>query len=110
MAPWFPFCGWFTRQYSSDVLHRRVSPANLQPSSGGVQRLVVDVLDIVRDLAEAGTTRVLATHEMAFAREVATRVCFLDGGRILESGPPGQVLVEPEQPRTREFLRRVLPR
>ena len=71
--------------------------------------LVGDVLAIVRNLAEGGTTMVLATHEMAFARDIATRVCFLDGGRILESGPPEQVLVAPEQPRTREFLRRVLP-
>jgi len=71
--------------------------------------LVGDVLAIVRDLAEGGTTMVLATHEMAFARDVATRVCFLDGGRIVESGPPEQVLVAPEQARTREFLRRVLP-
>ncbi len=71
--------------------------------------LVGDVLDIVRDLADGGTTMVLATHEMTFAREVATKVCFLDGGRIIESGPPEQVLVAPEQPRTREFLRRVLP-
>jgi polar amino acid transport system ATP-binding protein len=71
--------------------------------------LVGEVLDIVRDLARGGTTMVLATHEMVFAREVATRVCFLDGGRIVESGPPGQVLVAPEQARTREFLRRVLP-
>jgi polar amino acid transport system ATP-binding protein len=71
--------------------------------------LVGEVLDIVRDLAGAGTTMVLATHEMAFARDVATRVCFLDGGRIAESGPPEQVLVSPQQTRTREFLRRVLP-
>jgi polar amino acid transport system ATP-binding protein len=71
--------------------------------------LVGEVLDIVRDLAEGGTTMVLATHEMVFARDIATQVCFLDGGRILESGPPEQVLVAPEQPRTREFLRRVLP-
>jgi polar amino acid transport system ATP-binding protein len=71
--------------------------------------LVGDVLDVVRDLARSGTTMVLATHEMVFARDVATRVCFLDGGRIVESGPPEQVLVAPEQPRTREFLRRVLP-
>ncbi len=71
--------------------------------------LVGEVLDIVRDLAEGGTTMVLATHEMVFARDIATQVCFLDGGRILESGPPEQVLVEPEQARTREFLRRVLP-
>jgi polar amino acid transport system ATP-binding protein len=71
--------------------------------------LVGEVLDIVRDLARGGTTMVIATHEMTFAREIATRVCFLDGGRIIESGPPEQVLVAPEQARTREFLRRVLP-
>jgi polar amino acid transport system ATP-binding protein len=71
--------------------------------------LVGDVLTIVRDLAEAGTTMVLATHEMSFARDVATTVCFLDGGRILEQGPPSTMLVAPEQERTRQFLRRVLP-
>lgn len=71
--------------------------------------LVGDVLTIVRDLALAGTTMVLATHEMAFAREVATRVCFLDGGRILESGPPDQLFTDPREDRTRQFLRRVLP-
>jgi len=71
--------------------------------------LVGDVLTIVRDLAEAGTTMVLATHEMGFAREVATRVCFLDGGRILESGPPSELLVSPREERTRQFLQRVLP-
>ncbi len=72
--------------------------------------LVGEVLAIVRDLADAGTTMVLATHEMGFAREVASHVCFLDGGRIIESGPPEQVLGDPVEPRTREFLRRVLPR
>ncbi len=71
--------------------------------------LVGEVLTIVRDLAESGTTMVIATHEMAFARDVATRVCFLDGGRILESGPPAQVLSHPREERTRQFLRRVLP-
>jgi polar amino acid transport system ATP-binding protein len=71
--------------------------------------LVGDVLAIVRDLAAAGTTMVLATHEMGFAREIASHVCFLDGGRIVESGPPEQVLGDPVEPRTREFLRRVLP-
>jgi polar amino acid transport system ATP-binding protein len=50
----------------------------------------------------------LATHEMAFARDVATRVCFLDDGRILESGPPDQVLTDPQEERTRQFLRRIL--
>ncbi len=71
--------------------------------------LVGDVLTIVRDLAEAGTTLVLATHEMSFARDVATTVCFLDEGRICEQGPPSEVLVTPREERTRQFLRRVLP-
>ncbi|MGZ6762318.1 MAG: amino acid ABC transporter ATP-binding protein [Nocardioides sp.] len=70
--------------------------------------LVGDVLRIVRDLAEAGTTMVLATHEMAFAREVATTVCFLDGGRILEHGSPEHIFRDPTHDRTRQFLRRVL--
>jgi polar amino acid transport system ATP-binding protein len=71
--------------------------------------LVGEVLDILRDLAAGGTTMVLATHEMAFAREVATRVCFLDQGRILEQGPPDQIFRRPREERTRQFLRRVLP-
>ena len=54
-------------------------------------------------------TMLLATHEMAFAREVATSVCFLDQGRILEQGPPGEIFSAPREARTREFLRRVLP-
>jgi polar amino acid transport system ATP-binding protein len=70
--------------------------------------LVGEVLDIVRAEAEAGMTMLLATHEMGFAREVATKVCFLDNGRILEQGPPEQVLGNPTEERTREFLRRVL--
>ena len=72
--------------------------------------LVGEVLTIVRDLAEAGTTMLVATHEMGFAREVATTVCFLHEGRILEQGPPAEVLVDPREERTRQFLRRVLPR
>ncbi len=71
--------------------------------------LVGEVLAIVRRLAEQGTTMVLATHEMSFAREVATTVCFLHQGRVLEQGPPEQVLVAPREERTRQFLRRVLP-
>jgi polar amino acid transport system ATP-binding protein len=70
--------------------------------------LVGEVLEIVRAEAEAGMTMILATHEMAFAREVATSVCFLDNGRILEQGPPEQLFVEPREQRTREFLARVL--
>jgi polar amino acid transport system ATP-binding protein len=70
--------------------------------------LVGEVLTIVGDLAEQGTTMVLATHEMAFARDVATSVCFLDEGRILEQGPPSQIFSSPTEVRTRQFLARVL--
>jgi len=70
--------------------------------------LVGEVLDILRRLAEEGTTMVLATHEMGFARDVATQVCFLDGGRVLEKGPPAEMFTAPREERTRRFLRRVL--
>jgi polar amino acid transport system ATP-binding protein len=70
--------------------------------------LVGEVLDLIRELAADGMTMMLATHEMAFAREVADTVCFLDGGQIHEQGPPDQVLVNPRRPRTQEFLRRVI--
>ena len=69
--------------------------------------LVGEVLALVGELAEAGRTIVMATHEMGFARQVASTVAFLDGGRIVESGPPDQVLSAPEEERTRQFLRRV---
>jgi polar amino acid transport system ATP-binding protein len=71
--------------------------------------LVGEVLAMIRDLKRDGMTMVLATHEMGFAREVADRVCFLDGGRILEQGPPAAVLDDPRHPRTRQFLRRLAP-
>jgi polar amino acid transport system ATP-binding protein len=71
-------------------------------------QLVSDVLNLVRELAESGMTMILATHEMGFAREVADKVCFLDAGRILEEGPPSQIFSSPKEPRTREFLSRVL--
>jgi polar amino acid transport system ATP-binding protein len=70
--------------------------------------LVGEVLTMIRDLKADGMTMVLATHEMGFAREVADEVCFLDAGRVVESGPPEQVLGEPTQPRTRQFLRRII--
>ncbi len=70
--------------------------------------LVGEVLDIVREMADGGTTLVLATHEMGFAREVATSVCYLHEGTILEQGPPAQVLADPVEEQTRQFLRRVL--
>jgi polar amino acid transport system ATP-binding protein len=71
--------------------------------------LVGEVLELVRDLAESGTTMVIATHEMNFARDIASRVCFLHEGRIAEQGPPEQMFTHPHQERTRQFLARVLP-
>jgi len=68
--------------------------------------LVGDVLELVRELAAEGTTILMATHEMAFARDVAHRVVFLDGGVIVEQGPPAQVFGAPREARTREFLAR----
>jgi polar amino acid transport system ATP-binding protein len=71
--------------------------------------LVGEVLTMVADLKrEQGMTMLLATHEMGFARQVADRVCFLHQGRILEQGPPDKVLADPEEPRTRQFLQRII--
>jgi polar amino acid transport system ATP-binding protein len=70
--------------------------------------LVGEVLTLIRELKEDGMTMLLATHEMGFAREVADKVCFLDGGRVLEEGPPEQVLGDPVEARTRQFLRRII--
>jgi polar amino acid transport system ATP-binding protein len=70
--------------------------------------LVGDVLALIRELKSDGMTMLLATHEMGFARDVADRVCFLDGGRVLEEGPPEQVLADPREPRTRQFLSRII--
>jgi polar amino acid transport system ATP-binding protein len=70
--------------------------------------LVGEVLDVIRELAEGGMTMVIATHEMGFAREIAGQVCFLDEGVILEQGPPEQIFSSPTQPRTRQFLDRII--
>lgn len=70
--------------------------------------LVGEVLALVRELAHGGATILMATHEMGFARRVADHVCFLDGGRLVEEGPPAQVLGEPTVARTQQFLRRVI--
>ena len=70
--------------------------------------LIGEVLDVVRDLKAGGMTMVFATHEMAFAREISDRVCFLHRGQILEEGPPEQIFGAPAEPRTREFLQRVI--
>ena len=71
-------------------------------------QLIGEVLDLVRELAGAGMTMILATHEMGFAREVANKVCFLDAGVICEEGTPEQIFSSPREERTREFLARVL--
>ena len=70
--------------------------------------LVAEVLNVIRDLKDAGMTMLIATHEMGFARDVADRVLFLDAGVILESGPPERIFADPSQPRTREFLQRII--
>ena len=70
--------------------------------------LVGEVLNVIRELAAEGMTMLIATHEMAFAREIADRVCFLDGGVILEQGPPAEVLSQPREARTRQFLQRII--
>ena len=70
--------------------------------------LIGEVLDVVRDLKAGGMTMLFATHEMAFAREISDRVCFLHRGRILEEGPPEQIFGAPAEARTREFLQRVI--
>jgi polar amino acid transport system ATP-binding protein len=70
--------------------------------------LVSEVLNIVRELASEGMTMLLATHEMSFAREVSSKVCFLDAGVICEEGPPEQIFGEPENERTRIFLKRII--
>jgi polar amino acid transport system ATP-binding protein len=70
--------------------------------------LVGEVLALVGELKEQGMTIVMATHEMSFARQAADTVVFLDAGVVLEQGPPEHVLVEPSEPRTRQFLARIL--
>jgi polar amino acid transport system ATP-binding protein len=70
--------------------------------------LVAEVLHVIRELAAGGMTMLIATHEMSFARDIADRVCFLDAGLILEQGPPEQILSAPKEPRTQQFLQRII--
>jgi polar amino acid transport system ATP-binding protein len=70
--------------------------------------LVAEVLNVVRELAAGGMTMLIATHEMGFARDSASRVCFLDAGRILEEGPPERIFSSPTEPRTQQFLARIV--
>jgi polar amino acid transport system ATP-binding protein len=70
--------------------------------------LVGEVLDLLTDLKAEGVTMVLNTHEMGFARDVASRVCFLDAGVILEQGTPDEIFGAPREPRTQQFLQRIV--
>jgi polar amino acid transport system ATP-binding protein len=79
-----------------------------EPTSALDPELVGDVLTVMRKLAEDGMTMLVVTHEMAFAREVADRVVFMDAGVIVEQGPPNELIGNPSEERTRTFLKRVL--
>ena len=79
-----------------------------EPTSALDPELVGDVLDAMRELAKSGMTMIVVTHEMGFAREVADSVVFMDGGVVVESGPPRDVLVNPQHERTKSFLSKVL--
>jgi polar amino acid transport system ATP-binding protein len=79
-----------------------------EPTSALDPELVGEVLDVMRQLAQDGMTMIVVTHEMGFAREVGDTAVFMDGGVVVESGPPGQVLVNPREERTRTFLSKVL--
>ena len=81
--------------------------AKLEVTSALDPELVGEVLEVIRELAAGGMTMVIATHEMAFAREIASRVCFLEGGIILEQGSPEQIFTAPREPRTQQFLQRI---
>ena len=70
--------------------------------------LVAEVLSVIRELAREGMTMLIATHEMGFARDIADRVCFLDAGVILEEGPPDEIFSAPKNPRTQQFLQRIV--
>jgi len=70
--------------------------------------LIGDVLSVIKDLRKQGMTMIIVTHEMGFARDVADRVCFLDGGKILEEAPPNELFSNPVNPRTRQFLQRII--
>jgi polar amino acid transport system ATP-binding protein len=79
-----------------------------EPTSALDPELVGEVLAVMRHLAKQGLTMIVVTHEISFAREAADRVVFMDGGVVVESGPPGEVLTRPQQPRTRSFLSRFI--
>lgn len=80
-----------------------------EPTSALDPELVGEVLEVMKSIAKSGTTMVVVTHEMSFARDVASHVIFMDGGRIVEEGSAHQLFVNPKEERTKQFLHRVLP-
>ena len=81
-----------------------------EPTSALDPEMVGEVLSVMREVAKSRMTMVVVTHEMDFAREVATRVIYMDDGQIIEEGTPEQIFTKPQHPRTNEFLRRILER
>jgi polar amino acid transport system ATP-binding protein len=79
-----------------------------EPTSALDPELVGEVLSVMRDLAKSGMTMIVVTHELGFAREVANRVVFMDAGQIIETGAPEDVLMNPRNPRTQDFIAAVL--
>lgn len=80
-----------------------------EPTSALDPELIGEVLEVIKSLAREGKTMVIVTHEMQFAKEIATKVIFMDGGKIVEQGPASKIFMNPDEERTRKFLRRVLP-
>lgn len=79
-----------------------------EPTSALDPEMVGEVLEVIKELADEGMTMVIVTHEMGFAREVATRVLFMDGGKIVEQGPPAEIFGNPQNQRLKDFLSKVL--
>jgi polar amino acid transport system ATP-binding protein len=78
-----------------------------EPTSALDPELTREVLEVMKDLAQSGMTMLVVTHEMGFARSVATEVIFMEGGRIIEQGPPSEIMKNPQHPRTREFIGKI---
>ena len=97
-------------KYDDLILHALLMTVMLfdEPTSALDPEMVGEVLQVMKELADAGMTMVVVTHEMGFAREVGSRVLFMDGGHIVEQGTPGQIFGQPQHPRLKEFLPKVL--
>ncbi|UYQ76797.1 amino acid ABC transporter ATP-binding protein [Glutamicibacter sp. JL.03c] len=79
-----------------------------EPTSALDPELVTEVLEVIKDLAKSGTTLIIVTHEIGFARDVADRIIFMDGGRVVEQGTPSELLTNPQHDRTKSFLSKVI--